>query len=918
MRKHLRNLLTVFLVACCALVLVPAVNARAEQPYDGNVPVEAAETWDTYSDTWALTDALGRQAGDYETVGGVSGDKQVGIFYLLWHDSLMEIAESADENAPRNISQIIDNSPDKWLTDSSLYGPESSMHYWGEPLYGYYDLSEDDWVVRAHATQLVDAGVDYIMCDMTNFFSSGAYNAAESNEKTMKNICKVYRQMRSEGLKTPDISMLFTWKPVDCAQAIAWCYDSFIKDNLDLWYNYDGKPLLFGSDANVRSDLKEIFNFRAVAANYDASNSWQWLSNYPQSYVKGPDETATVMTVGVAQNWTDGLSEFTNINEYGQFIARGRSWTSESSRLLTNPNDPEYHSEYGFNFQEQFNRALEIDPDMLIVTEWNEWIAGRFFNEFGEAAGDGLPNHANFVDGFSVEFSRDIEMTREGNLKDNFYNQLAENIRKYKGVRKAPDYKQIKTISAMSDWDSVPAYYRDTLNDAANRDAAGVVSKLHYTNKSGRNDFIQLKVSRDDEKVYFYAECDDDIEGLGSEKFMRLYIKTSGVGGWEGFNYVINKDAVTDGVSSVYKFNNSWDNTVKTGDATVVVEGDKISVAVKLADLGLIKDNVEFEFKWHDNTGVEGDALEFYVSGDCAPNARFNYVYTETPAQKNVPRGAYKYAPADGYEPMTVTRDDVVAQRFTADADFVGVDVAAYNLQNAKASYTLNLYRFDKNYNTTVAADPLTTVTYGNAYDDTRLYTGARLIEKGEYLLTVSGVESAAANTVGLYYAEGLTNGGLYVNSGYAPDMGLKLRLFYADSAAVDASPTFAENDGVKTVTVTFDKVQFISGVSLMPDVENGIAKNFPKNFKIYVSGDGQNYKLAHMQNYKDYYATPAEQVLSFCGSYKSVKVEYEGEIADMKVLSPLAAASRADDTDDKKSSGCGGDIGVQTVAGGV
>ena len=38
----------------------------------------------------------------------------------------------------------------------------------------------------------------------------------------------------------------------------------------------------------------------------------------------------------------------------------------------------------GYNFQEQWKRACELDPPFVMVTGWNEWIAGRFA---GPAAG---------------------------------------------------------------------------------------------------------------------------------------------------------------------------------------------------------------------------------------------------------------------------------------------------------------------------------------------------------------------------------------------------------------------------------------------------------------------------------------------------------------------------------------------------
>ncbi|MFD0717081.1 hypothetical protein [Paenibacillus sp. GCM10027626] len=40
---------------------------------------------------------------------------------------------------------------------------------------------------------------------------------------------------------------------------------------------------------------------------------------------------------------------------------------------------------------------------------------------------------------------------------------------------------------------------------------------------------------------------------------------------------------------------------------------------------------MRFEFKWVENVAEAGDASEFYLHGDAAPNERFNYVYSEWP-----------------------------------------------------------------------------------------------------------------------------------------------------------------------------------------------------------------------------------------------------------------------------------------------
>ena len=38
---------------------------------------------------------------------------------------------------------------------------------------------------------------------------------------------------------------------------------------------------------------------------------------------------------------------------------------------------------YGANFEEQWDRAYELDPRAVFITGWNEWIAGMWTKEHG-------------------------------------------------------------------------------------------------------------------------------------------------------------------------------------------------------------------------------------------------------------------------------------------------------------------------------------------------------------------------------------------------------------------------------------------------------------------------------------------------------------------------------------------------------
>ena len=57
-----------------------------------------------------------------------------------------------------------------------------------------------------------------------------------------------------------------------------------------------------------------------------------------------------------------------------------------------------------------------------------------------------------------------------------------------------------------------------------------------------------------------------------------------------------------------------------------------MQLAIPREALGLKgTDTVSLNFKWMDNMQNEGDAMEFYLNGDCAPNERYCYRFTNSP-----------------------------------------------------------------------------------------------------------------------------------------------------------------------------------------------------------------------------------------------------------------------------------------------
>ena len=131
---------------------------------------------------------------------------------------------------------------------------------------------------------------------------------------------------------------------------------------------------------------------------------------------------------------------------------------------------------------------------------------------------------------------------------DNYYMQMAQNLRRYKGARPIPVLSgllPVKIDGDFTDWDKANVEYRDTAGDTFHRDYPGY-GGLHYKNDSGRNDIVTCKVIVGESDIAFYAETKDDLTPHTVNNWMLLLIdadkdpKT----GWDGYDLLINKKGV--------------------------------------------------------------------------------------------------------------------------------------------------------------------------------------------------------------------------------------------------------------------------------------------------------------------------------------------------------------------------------------
>ncbi len=572
-----------------------------------------AAEWDLFSDTWVATDALERRLPLAGEVRPPQKDRTVGAFYFVWHGG-------HGTPGPFDISKLLAVNP-----ENPQYGPKSSFHWWGEPEAGYY-RSTDPWVVRRNLSMLQDAGVDVLFLDITNGFTY---------PDEVRLLGETARAMRAEGNRTPQIGFLSFARPVETVQKL---WDEFYSKNLypELWYRWEGKPLLLGvrdakqeikaPDGTTREitlpdEIKNFFNWRYSWAWDAGPGKWQWIDTYPQDPGLGenPNDVEQI-PVAIASHPTRNI---------GRSFHNGKQPPIDRYGLT-----PTYGQ--GLHFAEQWKRAHEIDPPLVFVTGWNEWVAQRTLvvpNQDRQFLGKPLPEGGTFfVDAYNAEFNRDAEPMKGGST-DNLYYQLVANIRRYKGARPLPPTSAPQSIRMDADfqeWRQVTPEYRDTVGDTLHRDHPGW-GDLRYVNTSGRNDIVSSKVARDAANVYFYADTREPLTSPLNPSWMLLYIDAdqNAATGWHGYDFLVNglvMDANRTTLRRAVRTGENW-NWVTVAEVPLRTKDNQLEIQIPRAFLGQTGARVAFDFHWADNARQNGDISEFFLQGDSAPNRRFNYRY---------------------------------------------------------------------------------------------------------------------------------------------------------------------------------------------------------------------------------------------------------------------------------------------------
>lgn len=560
-----------------------------------NIFTGGTSVTDTVTDvngSLVCTDALGRNV-----ITAGKSEKLVGVFYFLWHgqhgsNRIIDNTKLVKEN-PAAI-----NSEAAWIAAGG--GNQQEFHFWGEPLLGYYS-SEDEWVFRKHLQMLTDAAVDFIVIDTTN-----AFTYSESAKK----LIGVWYEYMLEGWNVPRIAYYTNSYSADTINRI---YDEIYNNAAlrakypridELWFYMDGKPMIIGNndDGVLREDVNNYFRIKSsqwpnAQKNNDGfpwmefERSLTYLSVYSNNGTK-------IMNVSVAQH--SDTCTFSKTAWYGA-NDRTRSWhsgkndTSENAML------------YGYNFAEQWEFAIKMNPDIIFVTGFNEWVAQR------QAPAENAP--IVFVDCADENASRDVEPSA-GVLGDNYYLQMVNYIAEFKGTTEHVAKGENVTIDingSFTQWNSdrITCIYKDYKNDTVNRNSLDF-AKNPITDTSGRNDIVNMKVTEDTDCFYFYVDTAQPLTESADDNWMTLFINTE---------YVVNRTAPQNGKTSIEK--KTSDGFEKIGEAQIRFEGNQLMLAVAKS---VLNTDSSISFKWADNYN-ENDIYSFYTSGDSAPYGRLNFQY---------------------------------------------------------------------------------------------------------------------------------------------------------------------------------------------------------------------------------------------------------------------------------------------------
>ncbi len=545
-------------------------------------------------------------------------DKEVGIFYFLWLGT-PHFSEIYD------VSKIIETyGKDKVFYEDTAISPLNQPHWWGEPLFGYYN-SADEWVIRRHMEMLTVAGVDFLVFDTTN---------AVTYDSAARRVLQVSAELRAEGWDAPQVVYMTHTYSISTVNHL---YENIYRkypDYEEAWYKVDGKPMIIAytkeSDdiaasgdtingqpyrpGDLTEELQDFFHIRDPRWPTDpvTDNAWPYTD-----WSLPPSVNGDMISVSVA---THPRPPFSYGLLYEDWPNYGRGY--DVSTGMNIPADVRKGTFFDYEWEAVW--ANEDRLKYVFITGWNEWVAWKLDLE-------GYEGYI-LVDNADMQYSRDIE-PMQGGYEDAYYIQMMKHIRRYK-YEPLTDialtlHKTIDVTGAVSQWDEVNAIYRRVGRDDGERKKYGASKTVDYACDPVLNNLVEVRVTSDEQNLYFMIKTTEPIEDMtsGASNRMNLFIgrgRPAMDRGWEGYEFAINRER-NGRIAAVEALGADYSGQ-KVGEATYSVQGNVMQICVPRAAVGLA-DGGDFYFKVADGVTDPAEIMNYYGSGRSMPLGRLSYLY---------------------------------------------------------------------------------------------------------------------------------------------------------------------------------------------------------------------------------------------------------------------------------------------------
>ena len=334
-----------------------------------------------------------------------------GIQYTTYHCPLsLAYQEHFNDGRVFSIKKIRKKGSHEW-------GPINWHHWIEQPINGYYCLSRQPGLIRKHAIQLMNAGIDYLYLDFTN--DPKAYNSDGSmtwnfrhkvSNPTLKMI-EIYKTMESEGIAVPKLvpwlGASTHWKSVYLEpheRIVHWIKNVFFPNTASLRFKGQyAKPLLFTKVANPTHFSWEKVS-EAVAPlyeNYKVIIKWgnieHFMTNKPQQWKKPDGSLLNPKNIWRFKEECQYSGDEIIKNCQQASIPNQISVASAFQRPIMTAEES-LGKRQGRTFFQQFQGAYS--KRYVSISNWNNWLSNRYCHgskTYGGAS-QFVPSLKNFSD----------------------------------------------------------------------------------------------------------------------------------------------------------------------------------------------------------------------------------------------------------------------------------------------------------------------------------------------------------------------------------------------------------------------------------------------------------------------------------------------------------------------------------------